>query len=113
MVTTAKQNDTTSSTDTGPKSPAGAGIPSFELPSMEEATRQMRELNERLVESSKASALTALDAFEKALKGVGDLEQKAASATHLDWMSTAATTHATFMSDVTAPFTSAVRDLLK
>lgn len=101
MVTTAKQNDTTTTTNP------------FEFPSIKEATQQMRDLNERMIESSKSAVLTALDTFEKALQGVGDLEQKAASATQLDWISAAATSHAKFMSDVSAPYNKAVRDLLK
>ncbi len=102
MVTSAKQNTTTSPASTP-----------FELPSIEDATQQMRDLNERLVESSKSVALTALDTFEKALQSVGALEQKAAAATQLDWMSTAATSHAKFLVDVSTPYTTAVRDLLK
>lgn len=102
MVTEAKQNTTSTST-----------MPSFEMPSMEVQTQQLRELNERLITSSKSAALAALDTFEKALHGVGDLEKKAASATHNEWMGLAAATHATFMVDVSAPYTKAVRDLLK
>lgn len=98
MTTSVKQNPTTA--------------PTLELPTVEDVTQQMRDLNERLVESSRSAALTALDAFEKALQGVGDLEQKAAAATQLDWVTAAATGHRKFVSDVTAPYTTAVRDLL-
>lgn len=99
MVTSAKQQDTTT--------------PTFEVPSIEQATQQMRDLNERMIESSKSTALTAMDAFDKAFQGIGDLEKKAASATQLDWISAAASSHVKFMSDVRAPYTAAVRDLLK
>ncbi len=102
MVTSAKQHDTTPPT-----------TPTFGIPSIEDATQQMRDLNERMIESSKRAALAALDAFEKALQGVGDFEKKAASATQLDWIGAAATSHAKFTSDVSAPYTTAVRDLLK
>ena len=60
---------------------------------------EVRDLNEKMIESSKSATLAALDAFEKALHGVGDLEQKAAAATQLDWISAAATSHAKFMAD--------------
>ena len=42
----------------------------------EEATKRIRDLNERLMESSKAAGLTTLDAYEKALKNMLDFEQK-------------------------------------
>lgn len=102
MVTEAKQNTTSTST-----------MPSFEMPSMEASTQQLRELNERLITSSKSAALAALDTFEKVLHGVGDLEKKAAASTHNEWMGLAAATHATFMVDVSAAYTTAARDLLK
>ncbi|MEP7090938.1 MAG: hypothetical protein ABI776_12615, partial [Nocardioidaceae bacterium] len=85
MVTSAKQTETTTPT-------------AFELPSIEDATQQMRDLNEKMIESSKNVALTALDAFEKALQSVGDLEKKAASSTQVEWITAAATSHAKFMS---------------
>ncbi len=101
MVTSTKQKDTTTTPT------------AFEMPSIEESAQQMRDLHERIIESSKSATLTALDTFEKALQSVGDLEQKAASATQLDWVSAAATSHAKFMADVSASYTTAVRDLLK
>lgn len=103
MVTSTKQNHSTTTKTT----------PTFEIPSIEDATQQVRDLNEKMIESSKSATLAALDAFEKALHGVGDLEQKAAAATQLDWISAAATSHAKFMADVSAPYANAVRDLLK
>lgn len=100
MVASTKTNTTTTTPTT------------FELPSIEEATQQVLDLNVRMIESSKSAALAALDAFEKALQSVGELEQKAASATKVDWVSAAAASHTKFMTDVSAPYTKAVRDLL-
>ena len=85
----------------------------FDLPSVEEATQRIRDLNERLIESSKSAGLVALDAYEKALESLVDFEQKVASASQLDWVSALATTHAKFIADVTTSYTEAARDLLK
>ncbi|MEP6817687.1 MAG: hypothetical protein ABI873_19285 [Marmoricola sp.] len=91
-----------------------SSIPNFsaDLPSVEEATQRVRDLNERLIESSKSAGNVALDAYEKALQSLVDFETKAASASQLEWVSALATTHTKFISDVSAPYTKAARDLL-
>jgi hypothetical protein len=88
-------------------------LPSFDLPSAEEATERIRELNERLIESSKSAGLVALDAYEKALQSLVDFEEKVAGATQLDWVSALASTHAKFITDVSASYTKAAREVLK
>jgi hypothetical protein len=79
---------------------------------LDDAARRIRDLNERLIESSKAAGLTALDAYEKALKSLVDFEQKVAGASQLDWVSALAETYATFVQDVSSAYTKAARDLL-
>jgi hypothetical protein len=90
---------------------AGSSAP-FEIPSVEETTQRIRDLNERLISSSKSAGLVALDAYEKALQSLVDFEEKVASATQIDWVSALATTHAKFIGDVTSSYTKAARDLL-
>jgi hypothetical protein len=87
--------------------PTGADLGTYE-----DATQRIRDLNERLIESSKAAGLTTLDAYEKALKSLVDFEQKVAGASQLDWVSALSTTYATFVQDVSAAYTKAARDLL-
>ena len=83
----------------------------FEFPSVEEPTQRMRDLNERLIDSSKSAGLVALDTFEKAMLS-SRFEQQIASASQLDWVSEAAKAHSKFVSEMTSTYTSAVRDLL-
>jgi hypothetical protein len=78
----------------------------------EDAAERIRDLNERIIESSKAAGLTSLDAYEKALKSLVDFEQKVAGASQLDWVSALASTYATFVQDVSSAYTKAARDLL-
>jgi hypothetical protein len=85
---------------------------SIDLGAYEDAAARVRELNERIIESSKAAGLTSLDAYEKALKSLVDFEQKVAGASQLDWVSALAQTHASFVNDVSAAYTKAARDLL-
>ena len=85
----------------------------FELPSVEETTQRIRDLNDRLIESSKSAGAVTLDAYEKALQSLADFEQKVASASQLDWVSALAATHAKFISDMSTSYTKAARDLVK
>lgn len=78
----------------------------------EDAAQRIRDLNERIVESSKAAGLTTLDAYEKALTSIVDFEQKVAGASQLDWVTALAATYTTFVQDVSSAYTKAARDLL-
>jgi|CZKT01.1.fsa_nt_gi hypothetical protein len=78
----------------------------------EDAVTRIRDLNERLIDSSKAAGLTSLDAYEKALKSLVDFEQKVAGASQLEWVSALASTYASFVQDVSAAYTKAARELL-
>ena len=86
--------------------------PQIDTAAFEEAADRVRELNERIIASSKAAGLTTLDAYEKALTTMLEFEQKVAGASQLEWVSALANTHAQFVQDVTATYTKAVRDLL-
>jgi hypothetical protein len=90
-----------------------ATSPAFDVPSVEEATQRIRDLNERIIDSSKTAGLVTLEAYEKALSSLAEFEEKVASATQLDWVSALATTHAKFITDVSGSYTKAARDLLK
>ena len=85
----------------------------FDLPTVEDTTQRIRDLNERLIESSKSAGVVALDAYEQALQSLADFEQKVAKASQLDWVTALAATHAKFISDLSTSYTAAVRDQLK
>ena len=99
-------------TTTGP-SPTSTKTPlGIDLGAYEEAAQRIRDLNERLIESSKQAGNTTLDAYEKALKSLVDFEEKVAGASQLEWVSALAQTHASFVRDVSAAYTKAARELL-
>jgi hypothetical protein len=107
-------------TATEPAMPAATGksttnksTSGFELPSLDQATKNVRALSEELLDSSKRAGLTTLDAYEKVVVGIADFEKKAASDTQIPWVSTIATAHAQVLSEMTASYTSAARSLLK
>jgi hypothetical protein len=78
-----------------------------------EAAERIRDLNERLIESSKNAGRVTLDAYEKALTSMVDFEQKIGNASQLEWVSALASTHARFVQDVSSSYTAAARELLK
>ena len=84
----------------------------FDLPSVDEATQRIRDLNERLIEASKNAGRVTLDAYEKALQSLVDFEEKVATASQIDWVSALATTHAKFVGDLSASYTKAVREMM-
>ena len=94
-------------------SATATATPPFEIPSVQEATDRIRDLNERIIESSKSAGLATLDAYEKALKSLVGFEEKVASASQVEWISALASTHAKFIADVSKSYTEAARDLLK
>jgi hypothetical protein len=94
---------------TTPQTDAPFGV---DASTYEETAQRIRDLNERVIESSKAAGLTTLDAYEKALQSLVDFEQKVAGASQLDWVSALASTYATFVQDVSGAYTKAARDLL-
>jgi hypothetical protein len=56
-----------------PETPIGADLDVYE-----EAAARIRELNERLIESAKAAGASTLDAYEKVLQNLLDLEKRLA-----------------------------------
>jgi|SRR5690349_16928143 hypothetical protein len=87
-------------------------FPRFDPAAIEATVTRIRELNERLIESSKNAGRVALDAYENALKSMLDFQAQIADATQLEWVSALATTHAQFIKDVSANYVKAARDNL-
>ena len=79
----------------------------------EQAIARIRELTERFIESAKAAGNQSLDAYEQSLRTLVEFEQKAAGASQLDWVSNIAQAHARFLSDDSAAYVSAAREMLK
>jgi len=85
----------------------------FDAATVEESVKRIKEMNERMIESSKSAGRVALDDYEKALQSMLDFQEKVAGGSQLDWVSALANTHAHFMQDVSAAFIKATREALK
>ena len=94
------------------KSKTDSSTSTFEVPSRKRPPRACR-VNEQFAESSKTAGLKTLDAYEKVVAGIVDFEKKVAADSQVEWVSSLATAHAKVLSDMSASYTTAVRDLLK
>ena len=74
---------------------------------------RIREFNEKLIDTAKASGNVALDSYEKALKSMLDFQKQMANSSQVEWLNTLATTQVQFVQDLSDAYTKAARDLLK
>jgi hypothetical protein len=82
-------------------------------PGVEAAAERIRELNERIIETSKRAGSGALDIYESTLKAVADSLERGPGSSDIEWVSTIATAQADFIRDLTKAFASAARNALK
>lgn len=74
---------------------------------------RIREFNEKLIETAKASGNVALDSYEKALKSMLDFQKQMANASQVEWLNTLASTQVQFVQDLSDAYTRAARELLR
>ena len=79
---------------------------------LESAAQRVRELSEKLIETSKKNGLVWLETYERVLDSMLALEEKAARGTQVDWISTLATTHADFVREVSKTYLGSLRQQL-
>ncbi len=77
------------------------------------ATAQLRELNERATEAGKKATNLYLDAFEKTVTGFASLETKLAAASQVDWITDVVGAHANLTRDLGKTCVASARDLIK
>jgi hypothetical protein len=73
----------------------------------------IRELNERIIASSKQAGEATLGAYAKMLQSIAELEEKAGNASPVDWLTTFATTQANFTRDLAEALTAAAHKLVE
>jgi hypothetical protein len=80
---------------------------------IDEAVKRVKELSDRLIEQTKKNGASWLEAYEKSLTRMLELQQRAAAATQIEWINTLAATNADFMREMSAAYFQTVRDQLK
>ncbi len=78
-----------------------------------DVTERYRVLNEKLIETGKKTSSAALDTDEQTVARYVDDRQQHPDATQLDWVTTVVKAQNDFITEATAAYTSAVRDVLK
>ena len=79
----------------------------------DEAVKRVKELSDRLIELTKKNGVGWLEAYEKSLTRMLELQQRAAAATQIEWINTLAATNADFMREMSAAYFNTVREQLK
>jgi hypothetical protein len=79
----------------------------------EATSERIRDLNERILESSKKAGTAYLDGYEKALTSIADYQESVAKQTDVDWISTVVDAQARFTRELTTLYVNAGRELLK
>jgi hypothetical protein len=80
---------------------------------VEAAADRIREVNERIIESSKKAGNVYLDLYEKTLNSIADYQEKVGEQTEVEWVTTVANAQANFTRELATAYTSAARSLIK
>ena len=80
---------------------------------VQDATAQVQEIGERLVEASKKVANEYLNLTEKAAQSIVGVQRQVAEQTDVEWVAALIDAQAKFTADVTKVVVSSSRDLLK
>jgi len=87
-------------------------LPTIDLSAFEEAAARVKDLNDKLISSAKSAGVVSLDAYEKALQSMTDFSEKAAQATGLEWVVTAAHTQTALVKEINAAVSKTAREIL-
>jgi len=77
------------------------------------AAERIRDLNERILESSKKAGSVYVDLYEKTLHSIADYQEKVGKQSDAEWVSTIANAQADFTRQLAGAYTSSARSLLK
>ena len=80
---------------------------------LEAAAKRVQALSEQVSEQAKKNGLIWVEAYEKVLKNMLELEEQAAKESGAEWAQTLATTHANFVRDTSEAILSTFTKQLK
>jgi hypothetical protein len=79
----------------------------------DEAVKRVKELSDRMIELTRKNGLAWIEAYERVLKEMLQLQERAAAATQIEWINALATTNADFMREMSTVYFQTVRDQVK
>jgi len=77
------------------------------------AAQRVKELSDRMLELTKKNGLAWLEAYEKVLSNMLQLQQRAIASSQIEWINALATTNANVIRETSAAYFKTVRDGLK
>ncbi len=77
------------------------------------AAQRVKELSDRMIELTKKNGLAWLEAYEKVLSNMLQLQQRAIATSQAEWIDALATTNANFMREMSAAYFKTIREGLK
>lgn len=79
----------------------------------DEAVKRVKELSDRMIELTRKNGLAWIEAYERVLKEMLQLQERAAAATQIEWINALATTNADFIREMSTVYFQTVRDQIK
>jgi len=79
----------------------------------EQAADRLRDLNERIIESSRKAGQSYIDAYEKTLVSIADFQDRIGKSSQVEWVTTLAHAQADFTRNWAEAYTTAARNVLK
>jgi len=80
---------------------------------VKEATERIRDLNERIIDSSRKAGKAYLDSYEKVLTSIADFQERIGKSSQVDWVTAVTQAQADFTRELAAIYASSARDFLK
>jgi hypothetical protein len=80
---------------------------------VEQVADRIRELNERIIDSSKQAGEATLSAYAKTLENIAELQGNLGKGSPVDWLTTFAAAQANFTRDLAEAYAAAARELVK
>lgn len=84
-----------------------------QAPDIDAATERVRELSAQMINQTRQSGLSWLEAYEKVLESMLRLQQQAAQGTTVEWVADLATAQGDFVREITKVYLGAARERLK
>ena len=89
-----------------------AETPSKTEGNLEQVTDRIRELTERIIDSSQQAGEATLSAYAKTLENITELQENLGKGSPIDWITTFATAQANFTRDLAEAYATAARKLV-
>ena len=78
-----------------------------------EAIKRVKELSDRMIELTQQNGIAWLEAYEKVLNQMIQVQERAAASTQIEWINALATAQADFMREMSSAYFRTVREQMR